>query len=329
MSEEKEEGPIVLPEYISKCLDEKTQNDFKEFVSLSIKFIDARAKISSFVHLHWESYVALMSNEKLVKNILELFLPDELRVRASLLRQFYKWPIEDVPENLKESVLLARTKSSRGELSYTLESIFKLLRPLYPASEVLAYDNLSEMRKMKRSEERKAKKEMILSSKSQDTETVVCDFSEGLSGVSTNLIGKFKEERKFEETFNKLLADTAALDPETELSELDPETGEIIKGEEIGKVGEKRDLVDEAEDDYYEAKEVVIQKRKKLKQCYDFIEKRLDYYLSHNVDIEYITMRDPFVKKSVIVNDILEDVKVDMIIDLTGDDEELSEDEDN
>ena len=105
------------------------------------------------------------------------------------------------------------------------------------------------------------------------------------------------------------------------LDELDPETGEIVKGEVLGKVGGERDIADELEDKYLEAKEEVIVKQLKLKKCFAFLEQRLNFYLQNGVELDCIAMCDPFVKKTVIVNDILEDVRVDMVIDLTGDDD--------
>ena len=106
------------------------------------------------------------------------------------------------------------------------------------------------------------------------------------------------------------------------LDELDPETGEMVSGEVLGKVGGKQDLRDKFEELSLEEEDEANEKQLKLKKCYDFLAKRLDFYIQNGIDLNHIALCEPFVKKTILVNDILEDVKIDAeITDLTGDED--------
>ena len=67
----------------------------------------------------------------------------------------------DVPEEIRNDVMFARS-IKRSQIKNKITSIFKLLRPLYPPTEVQAYDNLEEMLKTKKTNEKKARQEAKL-----------------------------------------------------------------------------------------------------------------------------------------------------------------------
>ena len=156
-----DEGPIELPEQLEKGINEDIANDIRKFVKVAIDFIDARSKFAQFILYHWETYSAFMKDQKVIKNILELYLPTELGKQAKLARQYHTWPIEDVPEEIRNDVMFARS-IKRSQIKNKITSIFKLLRPLYPPTEVQAYDNLEEMLKTKKTNEKKARQEAKL-----------------------------------------------------------------------------------------------------------------------------------------------------------------------
>ena len=139
-----------------------------------------------------------------------------------------------------------------------------------------------------------------------------------MSSLNTNLMATFKStEIAKESTKNSRVPDI--------LEELDPATGEIVCGKVLGACDGIQDKADEVEDTILGLKEAAIQKQTKLKQCYSFLAKRLDFHLQNGVNLDFIVLRDPFEKKSTMVNDILEDVQVDTpIFDLTEDDVSLT-----
>ena len=97
----------------------------------------------------------------------------------------------------------------------------------------------------------------------------------------------------------------------TVLQEIDPETGEILEGEVLGKIGGKYDNADELAEKRFESLDEKREKKKILRQCIDFMTKRLDVYVASGANLHSIVLQDPFMYTSVIVNDVLERVNVD------------------
>ena len=95
--------------------------------------------------------------------------------------------------------------------------------------------------------------------------------------------------------------------------EHDTETGEIIKGEEIGEVGGSYDNADEIAEKKYQSKDELIQRKVFLKKCVDFLTERLDKIIEEIgfEGLARVSLNDPFTIHDYLLSDVLEKVDID------------------
>lgn len=78
--------------------------------------------------------------------------------------------------------------------------------------------------------------------------------------------------------------------------EIDEDTGRVISGEELGKVGGRYDMADEAEDSRITEREDRIERQALLKEALDFVKARFEFLVAdQNIEVHRLYMRDPFV----------------------------------
>ena len=269
--------------------NDKLVEPFKQFQKSQLIVDQAKDKIYLLLFEKGiKTRTSFENNKPYINGLLEKSLPEEFKGHNDLFREYYnakKFDLDLLGPIVSDKVNVARDMRIKKIKPFMRKNYFELL--------------------------------IMFSGESMNPSTP----SEKKSAASTKVTSEVDVSRELPKVISP--SDISVADVNIDicegkvLKELDQETGELIDGEVLGKVGGRYDLADEEEEKCNELKDEAREKKVILKKCVDFLSKRLDYYLLYGANLHYIAMQEPFIFTSTLVNDVLErvDVNADVVIE--------------
>lgn len=296
MEELKEVEPVVEEEDDDVIIADPTDELIRPIQNYAKSFVAKEMALEALLPViirRFPTIYAYSGSSREVKGLFEASLPPQMKAHVDIFRQYRRRKINTIPPEDREKLQIAR-----DEWPKINGLVIKMI------SEVARYAYGSDIPKAVET----PRKTASVNENDQFSSTKKSVVDEANSVVKTPVV-----EKDVEDLQASLSAVSLNIKEGSIVKEKDQETGEIIEGEELGKVGGKYDLADEEQEKKYEKEDGNNQRKVILKTCIDFLNARLDKIIDElGADgLVYVSMKDPFIIRNRMVNDVLELVNVE------------------